>query len=160
MTDVSAEVTPEYKEAIIKLSDNHQNQRFLNDSIAHAELLATLMIGIAEINDDVIIYSGSLLPSCFRLGLSKTKSENVRIVLDDKEAATKEKEKFKDDKNIQIKLKDSSKADEAHFFVAGESFRLEIDHGKAKAVANFNDRDAISILKVRFDYLWAASIDV
>ncbi|KAF3982073.1 MAG: hypothetical protein HFP81_01930 [Methylococcales symbiont of Hymedesmia sp. n. MRB-2018] len=160
MTSVPVKVTPEYEEAIIKLSDNHQNQRFLNDSIAHAELLATLMIGRAKINDDIIIYSGGLPPSCFSLGLNGTKSTNVRIVLDDKDAATKEEEKFKDNPGVQIKLKDPSKANEAHFFVAGESFRLEIDHGKAKAVANFNDHDAVSILKDRFELLWDASVNV
>lgn len=160
MASAPIKVTPEYKAAVTKFSDDHKNQRFLNDSIAHAELLATLMIGRAETEDEVAIYSGKLPSSCFGTGLSNTKSGNVRIIIDDKEAAVEEITKLKDNLKSRIHFKVLSNADGAHFFVAGDSFRLEIDHGNAKAVANFNDLDAVGILKSRFEQLWNESVDV
>lgn len=159
MANITVKVTPEYKAAVTKLSDDHKNQKFLNDSLAHAELLATLMIGKAGANDKVAIYSGNLPSACFSSGLSTTKSTDIRIILDNK-AAAEEIKKYLPNLEGRIKLKVLNEIDGAHFFVAGESFRLEIDHGKAKAVANFNDPDAVDILSSRFEKLWKISEQV
>lgn len=155
MSGSSTKVTPEYESAVTKLADEHINQRFLNDSHDHAKLLAKLMIGRASENDEVLIYSRSLPPSCFGEALRHSKSENIRIILDD-EIGKEEISKLSIDDGGRIKSQVLGVPDGAHFWVAGNSFRLEIDHGNAKAVANFNDPVAIQILKARFEKLWVS----
>lgn len=149
-------VTPEYEAAVTKLADEHKNQRFLNDSHNHASLLAELMIGRADEYDNVLIYTKSLPSSCFGDALKQSKSKNIKIILED-ESGKEEIEKLSTEDRDRIKSRILKAADGAHFWVAGSSFRLEIDHDKAKAVANFNDPEAIQILEARFETLWSST---
>lgn len=150
-----AKVTPEYEAAVIKFADEHKNQKFLNDSHNHASLLAGLMIGRASECDDVLIYSKSLPSYCFGDAIKNSKSRNIRILLDDA-SGTAEINKLSSEDQERIKTRVLNNADGSHFWIAGDSFRLEIDHDKAKAVANFNDPEAIQILRARFERLWSS----
>lgn len=146
-------VTPEYEAAVTKYADEHKNQRFLNDSHSHANLLANLMIGRTSECDDILIYSKSLPLSCFGDALSNSKSKNIRIILDDASGGEQIKNLPQKDR---ISVRVLNTIDGAHFWVAGDSFRLEIDHDNAKAIANFNDPEAIEILRARFEKLWSS----
>lgn len=147
-------VTPEYEAAVTKYADEHKNQRFLNDSHSHANLLANLMIGRTSECDDVLIYSKSLPSSCFGDALSNSKSKNIRIILDD--ASGRERIEALPQNQDRFQVRVLNTIDGAHFWVAGDSFRLEIDHDNAKAIANFNDPEAIKILRARFENLWSS----
>lgn len=152
----SVKVTPEYEAAVTKFADEKKNQRFLNDSRDHARLLAKLMIGRTNEYDDVLIYSKCLPASCFGDALKHSKSGNIRIILDDAGMA-KEIDNLPREVNDRIKLRIFEGVDGAHFFVAGNSFRLEIDHDNAKAVANFNEPSAVKKLTQRFESLWGVA---
>lgn len=152
----SVKVTPEYEAAVTKFANEHKNQRFLNDSHNHANLLANLMIGRADECDDVLIYSKILPSSCFGDALSNSKSENIRIILDDN-GGREEIENLPQKDQDRISVRVLNAIDGAHFWVAGDSFRLEIDHDNAKAIANFNDPEAIKILRARFEKLWSSA---
>lgn len=149
----TTKVTPGYKTAVTKFADEQINQRFLNDSIDHAKLLAGLMIGRAKESADVLIYSEKLPSECFGDAISNSRSENIRIILDDKKGI-EEINKLPDAIKSRIQYRVLETSDGAHFWVAGNSFRLEMDHGSAKAIANFNDYDAIETLSSRFEKLW------
>lgn len=149
-------VTPEYEAAVTKFANEHKNQKFLNDSHNHASLLADLMIGRTNEQDDVLIYSKSLPSSCFGDALAHSKSRNIRIILED-ESGVEEINKLSVENKERIEFRLLKIADGAHFWIAGDSFRLEINHDKAKAVANFNDPEAIQILETRFEKLWASA---
>ena len=151
----SAKVTPEYEAAVTKFADEHKNQKFLNDSHNHASLLAGLMIGRADEHDEVLIYSKSLPSYCFGDALKNCKSRNVRILLDDSSGADDLNNLSEEDKK-RITFRILKVADGEHFWISGDSFRLEIDHDKARAVANFNDPEAIKILQSRFEKLWSS----
>lgn len=157
MSSKSARVSPEYEAAVTKLADEHKNQRFLNDSHHHAKLLADLMIGRATEYDDVLIYTRSLPTSCYGDALKNSKSKNIRIVLDDASGVS-EIESLPKEVQSRINYCVLQAADGAHFFVAGDAFRLELDHHNAKAVANFNDPDAIEVLGGRFNNLWSSTV--
>lgn len=147
-------VTPEYAAAVTKLADEHVNQRFLNDSHDHANLLSGLMIGRTKEYDDVLIYSNSLPFSCYGDALKRAGSGNIRIILEDASSAEEIKNLSTDHPDcIHYRVLDTT--DGAHFWIAGSAFRLEMDHDKAKAIANFNDPEAIKILRERFEKLWA-----
>lgn len=151
----SMKVTPEYEAAVTRFADEHKNQKFLNDSHHHASLLAELMIGRATEHDDVLIYSKSLPQTCFGDALEHSKSRNIRIVLDDA-LGQEEIKKLSLVNQERIKHKVLTTNDGAHFWIAGDSFRLEMDHDKAKAVANFNDPEAVQVLRARFEKLWSS----
>ena len=44
-----------------------------------------------------------------------------------------------------------------HFFTMGDSYRYELDDGKAAAVANFNEPTIVTNLNKRFDVMWQAA---
>ncbi|MDP2382446.1 MAG: hypothetical protein Q8N00_06555 [Nitrospirota bacterium] len=148
-----SKVTPEYREAVIKMADEHRNERFLNDSPEHAKLLADLMIGRAEEADEVSIYSKSLPMFCYADALRNCKSQNIRVILDDASGRAE----LPEDLSSRMKIRILDIADGAHFFTAKDSFRLEMDHEKAKAVANFNEPEAVQKLRSRFEHLWASA---
>lgn len=148
-----SKVTPEYRDAVTKLAEERKNQRFLNDSPEHAKLLAELMIGRSDENDDVLIYSEKLPLSCFGDALNNSKSAKIRVLLDDV-SGVEEIKKLSPEVSSRITSRVLKGPDGSHFFLTKNSFRLEIDHAKAKAVANFNDPEAIHILRSRFESLW------
>jgi len=156
MSQLSATVTDEYRDAVTRLADEQKNQRFLNDSHDHAKLLAELMIGRADENDDVLIYSQKLPVACFGDALRSSKSTNIRVLLDD-QRGDEEIQNLPVEVKSRIKSRVLPAPDGAHFFISKNSFRLEIDHSKAKAVANFNDPEAIHILRSRFENLWTSA---
>lgn len=154
MNDTLTKVTPEYKAAITMWANERNEKRFLNDSCDHAQLLASLMIGRSDRDDDVLIYSKNLPTSCFSEALVNSKSNNIRIVVEN-EGAVKEIKNLPEELQKRINCRVAKVAEGAHFWIAGDSFRLEMDHEKATAIASFNDPEAIAKLRMRFDRLWA-----
>ena len=147
-------VTHKYIAAVTNFADEHKNQKFLNNSHSHANLLAELMIGRAGEYDDVFIYSKSLPLSCFGDALAKSKSKRLQAILSDKGGEENIKKLHKDvQKKIEYRF--LKEIDGAHFWIAGDSFRLEIGNGNAMAVANFNDSESVEILRTRFERLWS-----
>jgi hypothetical protein len=149
-------VTPEYKAAVTKLAHEQKNQRFLNDSPDHAKLLAKLMIGRAKENDDVLIYSKSLPSFCYDDALQDSKSHNIRVILED-ESGVAVIDNLPEAVKAHVEHRVLATPNGAHFWVAGKSFRLELDHQKAKAIANFSDPEAVQTLRARFEKLWSST---
>ncbi len=156
MNETSTKVTPEYRAAITTWANERNTQRFLNDSCDHAQLLASLMIGRADKNDDVLIYSEKLPSSCFFEALSSSKSSNIRIVVENA-TGLEEIKKLPQDIQNRVACRLAKAADGAHFWIAGDAFRLELNHDKATAVASFNDPEAIAKLRSRFERLWTSA---
>lgn len=151
-------VTDEYRDAVTKLADNKTDRRFLNDSGEHATLLANLMIGRSQADDEVLIYSGELVPAYFENALISAKGK-IRILVDDKKGLSVIDNLPKDVRSkIQIK-QISAEKDSNHFFVSGKAMRYELSHDKATAVANFNEPDSqIQKLKTTFNKMWDCAI--
>lgn len=149
-------VTKEYFKAVVAAKAGSINKRFLNDSLSHAKLLADLMIGEASTDDDVRIYSGALSRECYDEALRSSKAKSIHILVDDANAAQINLKKIRKDidSNICVRVYDQ-KTHYPHFFVAGNSFRLELSCEDATAVANFNDQSEVrDKLTDTFDLLW------
>jgi hypothetical protein len=141
----------DYILAVKELSDNKTDRRFLNHAHEHARLLANLMIGAANEGTPVMIYNESLLDSVYFDAIKETKAQVTAVV--EKQPSTKMVDLFKK-KGFTLKiLNDGEKIDYPHFFVAGTSFRYELDHDKAKAVANFNNAGDAAILSGIFSQI-------
>lgn len=153
-------VTKEYFKAVVAAKAGSIDKRFLNDSLSHAKLLADLMIGEAGTDDDVRIYSGALSRECYDEALRSSKAQSIRILVDDAEAARINFEKIRQgiDSKIDVRVYDQ-KTHYPHFFVAGNSFRLELSDEDATAVANFNDHSEVrGKLTHTFDVLWKTAV--
>lgn len=147
----------DYVVAIVDFAEKHVDRRFLNDSNLHAQLLVECMIGNAAESDVVRIYTGELKAECYKSILEATSSRDIRILADDIDAV-----------NLVIKdIDHGSRKIEAlpiaekianHFYTVGNrSFRFEIDHGVATAIANFNEPKTVEKLTSRFDAMWKAA---
>lgn len=145
-------VTEEYRTAVTALADNKENRRFLNDSSDHAKLLADLMIGRAKKGEEVLIYSGAMRDGCFVDALKSFKG-TARILLDSSDGLGVING-FSKEICERIQAQVLEKRDGNHFFVAGASFRYEMDHNDATAIANFNEPATVEKLKDRFESLW------
>lgn len=142
----------EYIIAIAEMAEGHVNRRFLNDSQAHAGLLIDSMIVRAKTTGETRIYSGSLKAACFKEVL-KSGNQKIRILVDNMDEAQKTIGSMgKIDDRVQILP--VVKKWTNHFFTMGDSFRYELDDGKAAAVANFNEPTIVSKLNERFDAMW------
>lgn len=154
-------VSEEYFNAVVAAKANGIDKRFLNDSLSHAKLLADLMIGEANTEDDVRIYSGSLSRDCYDEALRSSKAKSVHVLVDaDKaEAAKANYDRIGVAGNPKIKVRVyDQKAHYSHFFVSGHSFRLELSDKDATAVANFNDQsEVLGKLSGTFDAMWNKS---
>lgn len=163
MNEISTNLLRKYKDlpadyvlAIAALADKHENRRFLNDSDLHAQLLIECMIGNALADDEVRIYSGAL--KCFPDALNSTQSNSVRVLVDDYNEAKAIVEQLSGPQKNKITIFQVAKKQNNHFFtVGGRAFRYEMDHGKATALANFNEPTVVSNMNVRFDEMWAAA---
>lgn len=145
----------EYILAIADMAEGHVNRRFLNDSQVHAGLLIDSMIVRAKTTGETRIYSGSLKAECFKEVLTSG-SQKIRILVDNMDAAQKTIGSIgKLDKRVQILP--VVKKWTNHFFTMGDSFRYELDDGKAAAVANFNEPTIVGKLNDRFDAMWLAA---
>lgn len=145
----------EYIIAIADMAEGHEDRRFLNDSQAHAALLIDSMIVRAKTTGETRIYSGSLKAECFKEVLMSG-SQKIRILVDNMDAAQKTIESMgKLDDRVQILP--VVKKWTNHFFTMGDSFRYELDDGKAAAVANFNEPAIVKKLNERFDTMWLAA---
>lgn len=145
----------DYILAIAELAENHTNRRFLNDSYFHAQLLIECMIGRATVADETRIYSGALKAECYKEILNAG-SQKVRILVDDFDAA-QETIKALNQQNGRITILPVATKGNNHFFTMGDSFRYELDDGKAAAVANFNEPDMVAKLNARFEAMWKAA---
>lgn len=144
----------EYRKSVTELANKGVSRRFLNDSKEHAKLLADLMIGRAKDNEEILIYSGQLEEPCFNDALRDSRGP-IRIVLEsDNELSVLEKLPEEAKGRIEARVLNPGKARKNHFFVVGSSFRLELDHGKATAMANFNEPKAADQLRKHFEQLW------
>lgn len=138
----------EYIDEITGLADANENRRFLNDSTVHADLLIRLMVGRAQTG--TLIYTGSLPEESYREALAVAQGR-IRILADDEDGAAWVREAFPD----KVELQAPKQPIGDHFFVVdGRSFRLELDHGKATALANFNEPDVCEKLTKRFERAW------
>lgn len=154
--DCNTQVTQEYREAVTALADNQEDRRFLNDSRAHAKLLAELMIGRATEDTETCIYSGSLGKGCFAEALSSSEG-TIRVLLDSKEGLDITNALDELVRN-RLKVKIAELPHSNHFFISGNSFRYEKDHNDATAIANFNEPETVKKLKALFDSMWSAAV--
>jgi hypothetical protein len=150
-------VTPEYLQAVTNLADKEVNRRFLNDSSAHAKLLACLMIGRTKVGEDALIYSGGLGKGVFDDAF-KDAQGSIRVLLDSGEGIEIIKS-LPDEVKRRIEVKKTAKASKNHFFVAGNSFRYELNHDSATAVANFNEPETVAKLQTLFNTMWNQSTE-
>lgn len=154
----STKLTPEYEAAVTALADHKENRRFLNDSCAHAKLLANLMVGRAKAGDETLIYSGELGKDCFKDALISSKGR-VRVVLDSKDGKA-----LIDSLPVAVKdrveLRLATTKGEHHFFVSNNSFRYETDDNDSTAVANFNEPETVAKLKALFELMWGTAIAI
>lgn len=142
----------EYVLAIADMAERHINRRFLNDSYLHAQLLIECMIGRATSKDETRIYSGALKAECFKEILNAG-SQQVRVLVDDIDAAQNTINGLNNNSGRIVVLPVVEKWTN-HFFTIGDSFRYELDDGKAAAVANFNEPNIVEKLNARFDAMW------
>jgi hypothetical protein len=145
----------EYIVAIANMAEGHINRRFLNDSKDHASLLIDSMIVRSKTDDEVRIYSGSLRADCFREVLLSG-NQKIRILVDDMSAAQSAIDGI-NKQNNNIKILPAAQKWTNHFFTVGDSFRYELDDGKAAASANFNEPAIVEKLNARFDAMWLAA---
>ena len=147
-----SKLTTEYVDAVTELANSKTNRRFLNDSAEHAKLLANLMIGKSSEEDTALIYSGELKEPCFNEALKSARGK-IRILLDDPKGlevlAT-----ISNRNRIQVRIAKPNQQKINHFFVCGSAFRVELDHGKATALANFNEQSVVDQLRAQFDISW------
>ena len=152
-------VPREYIEAVTALADNKTNKRFLNDSSAHARLLADLMIGRG--NSDSLIYSKNLPISCYRDAILEAVNakKKVKVLVEesiDNLSWKKTIPNFETFIDIK-KITPSFIGQINHFFVSGHAFRYEKDHDQATAISNFNEPSVAASLKDSFMFMWNAS---
>jgi hypothetical protein len=141
----------EWEKAVTMLADAHENRRFLNDSVAHAKILAGLMIGRSK--DSALIFSGSLREDCYGESLGKA-SGKLRILVEDA-GNLGWIARLPNAGQIEVRKVGARAPAANHFFVAdAASFRLERDHKKASALANFNEPDTCQVLTARFNVVW------
>lgn len=153
------QVTTEYRDAVTALATNKENRRFLNDSCEHAKLLAELMVGRAQNdNEDTVIYSGELGKDCFNNALV-TSQGKVRILLDNK-SGNEIINSLPENVRARIEVRMTKHPCDEHFFVSGNSFRYETDHEKSTAVANFNEPETANKLKALFNNMWDQAIGI
>ncbi|MDO8811901.1 MAG: hypothetical protein Q7J38_07740 [Gallionella sp.] len=152
------QVTAEYRVAVTALATNKENRRFLNDSCEHAKLLADLMIGCAQNDDETVIYSGELGKDCFENALVSSQGK-VRILLDNK-SGNEIINSLPENVKARIEVRMIKHPCDEHFFVSGNSFRYETDHEESTAVANFNEPETAIKLKALFNNMWDQAIGI
>lgn len=147
----------DYVKAIFDYSINSVNRRFLNDSGIHAKLLIEVMLDSGKPDDEIRIYSGSLNADCYPDALSHTESTKIKILVDDIAAGEIVLNKLDPSVMKKIEIRKSGDKDHTnHFYTVGQKcFRYELDHGKATAIANFNEPTSASTLNDRFDKMWS-----
>ena len=151
----------EYVNAAATAQEKQLNMRFLNDSHDYAKLLADLMIGRATTRHDVAIFTRGLDRSCYVDALKDTQANKVRVVAQDASVVQSNlallPAEARNRIEVRIQPEIQTAESEAHFFVAGKSYRYELDHTKATAVANFNDALSTQNLMGKFNALWKSS---
>ena len=149
-------VDRQYLSDIINLINQNSEKYIPNHSEKHAELLADLVIGKADKDTDVLIYSGKLPMSCYQRALERCQG-NIKILVEQDDEIP---EALKQKNKITFRtLKKELLGRSPHFFVAGNAFRFETNQEIAAAVANFNNEKDAGILKNNFSILWEQSGD-
>ncbi len=158
-----------YRQDAIDRMGEKRNEVFDNYDIAHAEILASVMIGMCDESDEVRIYSGALGENCYAEALRKTSAKIIKVLIDlDKDAPAqalawvKETKAYKDGRLIinrltQAQIKEHATAHGldmplGHFFcTTAGAYRDEKDHEKASADVNFHDPEKVEKLTALFD---------
>jgi hypothetical protein len=154
MAKYKSKLPKDYIAAIADLAENRTSRRFLNDSDVHAQLLIECMIGGASADDAINIYSGELKKSCY-LDILKATKGNVRILVDNFQAAQSVINELDLSQNDRIKILPVAEKASNHFYTVGNhSFRYELDHNLATAVANFYEPETAEKLNLLFDNMW------
>jgi len=158
LTKYRGRLPEDYILAIAGLAENAEPRRFLNDSDVHAELLIECMVGGAIEANEVRIYSGGLKKKCYFDPLNLTHSRMIRILVDDLKVGESVINSLTETQRKKISIRHVAKKFPHHFFTVGDqSFRYELDHRKASAIANFNEPDTTAKLNARFDSMWEAA---
>jgi meiotically up-regulated gene 157 (Mug157) protein len=140
-----------YRLDAINRAKKNISSRIRNDSIQHANILIETMIGLANISDDVCIYSGDLPADSYRASIIKTKAKSITIVLDNANQANWISELSNEIKS-QVTLYQINKSRPNHFFfISSGAFRYEVDALSFCAEANFHEPETIEILKTTFE---------
>jgi hypothetical protein len=152
-------VPKEYVDAVNNLFNIKKNERFMNDSCAHAELLADLIIGQTSSQAEALIYSGELPISCYKSAIEQTKATKIKILLDnlDENKFTVFGDKLLN--KIEFRQKKESIKGMNHFFVCGDAYRYEKDHNVGTAISNFNEPSMVKKLTESFNKMWEWSAD-
>lgn len=121
-----------------------------NDSHSHAAILFHNILQAAIDNGlDVKIVSGTLMKEFYEPLVSKIQSllvkNRIEVILLSPEEHQLKDNKFLDEILLSSKGAvyrwDNSSGNSSHFILAGDSiYRLETDHGRGEAIANFNDK--------------------
>jgi hypothetical protein len=158
------QVLSNYSDAVRALAINKTDKRFLNDSAAHAKIIAEFMLGNST-SDDCQIYSGRLVKECYGDALSKFSGNKIRVIIDHTSASDTIKEDFADliaSKKLSVRILNNANSqfdNVNHFFITGSGYRYELDHDQARAISNFNEPTTTEKLKVIFEKMWEASAD-
>jgi hypothetical protein len=141
----------DYIVAVTELAIRKEDRRFMNDSIEHARLLVDLMIGDADSGEQVYVFSEQLKDEAYTNAIRVT--QGVVHALVEKEPSDEMKTLLLE-RGFECKVLPEGAAGEIqHFLVAGNAFRVEIDHNKAQALANFNGVEMANFLKKRYQEL-------
>lgn len=149
-------LSAEYILAIAEMAEGHIDRRFLNDSQAHAALLIDSMILRATSDGETRIYSGCLNAECFNEVL-KSGRQKIRILVDNIDDVPESIKNTIARSSGRVEMLQVAKKWTNHFFTMGDSYRYELDDGKAAAVANFNEPAIVINLNKRFDVMWQAA---
>lgn len=172
----NATVPEEYRNAVTKLAEIKKNQRFLNGTNAHAEVVAGLMIAHAREADEVLIYSDALSEAFYQAVLRYSKCR-IKILLDNSDGKDIIKALPQDVQN-RLDYRMTRVADGAHFLVSGDAFRYELEyptrlvfgivvqlkpehpepHDELFVVCNFYEPRITRRLQARFEDMWASSV--
>jgi hypothetical protein len=150
------EIPRDYIEELIKLGENCEAHKFLIEHERYTELLVDCMIGAAQEDDEICIYSGTLTSKCYKDALNTTLSRRIRILVDTLPEAKATIDSLAPSQRDKIKYCPVGLTKSDHFFTVGSSwFRYELNHGKTRAMANFGDSETVTALNARFDGMWA-----
>lgn len=158
-----------YRQDAVDRMRDKRNEVFDNYDSAHAEILASVMIGMCGENDEVRIYSGALGEDCYGEALRKTPAKIIKVLVDldnnnpaQALAWIKETNAYKDGRLVinqltRAQMESMSKAESmdmprGHFFcTTANAYRDEKDDKKATADVNFHDPEKTSSLTALFE---------
>lgn len=158
------ETLSSYKDDVRALANGRVDKRFLNDSPAHAKIIAEAMLG-ASTAEECVIYSGGLTKDCYGQALESFTGQRIRVIVEHEQAIETIQRDYAQllaSHKLLLKIllnKDGHFDAINHFFVSGDSYRYELDHPNARAISNFNEPDTAQKLKANFEKMWEVSKD-